>query len=315
MHQPRTEASPIDSQPVADTATPRGGAASEPAIVFQDAAVRVGGRLLWRNVSLEIPRGAFVAILGPNGVGKSTLVKAVLGLVPLAEGRATVLGQRPGHANHAIGYLPQRRSFDPSLRIRGIDIVSLGLTGRRWGVPLPFADRFSRGAAEDAARVAQAINLVGAAAYAHRPIGQVSGGEQQRLLIAQALVRQPELLVLDEPLDSLDLPNQSAVAKLIQQICREHGVTVLLVAHDVNPILSYLDQVIYIARGGAVAGRPETVITSETLSRLYNTRIEVLRTSDGRLVVVGQPEAPSLHHDRHALASAHPFPPDLGGGA
>lgn len=311
MNQHRKELAGA-TEPRTETVGEIGGrfVAPEPAIAFQDVAVRVGGRTLWGNVTLEIPRGAFVAILGPNGVGKSTLVKAVLGLVPLAEGRLTVLGRPPGQANQLIGYLPQRRSFDPSLRIRGIDIVTLGLTGRRWGVPLPFARRWSPGASADAARVERAIEMVGATSYAQRPIGQVSGGEQQRLLIAQALVRQPQLLLLDEPLDSLDLPNQSSVARLVQQICQEHSVTVLLVAHDVNPILSYLDQVIYIARGGAVAGRPEAVITSETLSRLYDTRIEVLRTSDGRLVVVGQPEAPAHHHDRHALAHSHAFPTD-----
>jgi len=288
---------------------------SGPAVVFDAAAVRVGGRLLWSNITLEIPRGEFVAILGPNGVGKSTLVKTILGLVPLAEGRVDVLGRRPGQANDAIGYLPQRRSFDPSLRVRGIDIVWLGLTGSRWGVPLPFLDRFCRRAADEAARVEHVIELVGATDYAHRPIGQMSGGEQQRLLIAQALVRQPDLLILDEPLDSLDLPNQGAVAALVQRICQEQGVTVLLVAHDVNPILAYLDRVIYIAHGGAVAGPPRAVITSETLSRLYNTPIEVLRCSDGRLVVVGHPEAPSVHADRHAHSVPTPLPTDFGGGA
>jgi len=301
--EPRVNRRPEDARPPT-----RPG----PAVVFDAAAVRVGGRLLWSNVTLEIPRGEFVAILGPNGVGKSTLIKAVLGLVPLAEGRVEVLGQRPGQANHAIGYLPQRRSFDPSLRVRGIDIVWLGLTGSRWGVPLPFVDRFSRRAAAEAARVREVIDLVGATAFAHRPIGQVSGGEQQRLLIAQALVRQPELLLLDEPLDSLDLPNQGAVAALIQRICQEAGVTVLLVAHDVNPILSYLDRVIYVARGGAVAGPPSAVITSETLSRLYNTSIEVLRTRDNRLVVVGHPEAPSVHTDRHADHGPHSHSTDSG---
>ena len=129
----------------------------------------------------------------------------------------------------------------------------------------------------------------------------MSGGEQQRLLIAQALARRPRLLLLDEPLDSLDLPNQASVAALIARICRDEQVTVLLVAHDVNPILGYLDRVVYLGHGGAAAGTPREVITGETLSRLYDTRIEVLTTSDGRLVVVGQPEAPAYHADRHAL--------------
>jgi zinc/manganese transport system ATP-binding protein len=244
--------------------------------------------------------GEFVAVLGPNGVGKSTLVKVLLGVLAPAAGEIRVLGERPGRAGHRVGYLPQRRSFDPSLRMRGTDIVRLGVDGDRWGVPL--TGRFgARGkAARD--RIAEVIDLVGATAYAHRPIGQCSGGEQQRLLIAQALVRRPELLLLDEPLDSLDLPNQAAIAALVGRICREEGVSVMMVAHDVNPIISRLDRVVYLAEGGAVAGRPDEVITSETLSRLYGTPIEVLRTSDGRLVVVGQPEAPALHADRHTAA-------------
>jgi zinc/manganese transport system ATP-binding protein len=205
-----------------------------------------------------------------------------------------VLGGAAGEANHRIGFLPQRRSFDPSVRIRGIDIVRLGLDGDRYGFPLPNA-RSRR----DRARVDELIDLVGAHAYAHRPIGQCSGGEQQRLLIAQSLARRPPLLLLDEPLDSLDLPNQASVAALVADICRGEGVTVLIVAHDVNPILSYLDRVVYLGSGGAVSGAPEAVLTTETLTRLYQAPIEVLRASDGRLVVVGQPEATSYHPGLH----------------
>jgi zinc/manganese transport system ATP-binding protein len=267
-------------------------------ITLRDAAVRVGGRTLWSGVTLSVAPGEFVSVLGPNGVGKSTLVKAILGLLP-ATGDIRVLGALPGHANHRIGYLPQRRSFDASLRVRGMDVVRLGWDGDRWGVPLPLLGRFSarRRAAED--RIAEVIDLVGASAYAHRPIGQLSGGEQQRLLIAQALVRRPALLLLDEPLDSLDLPNQGAVAALISRICHDEQVSVVMVAHDVNPILTYLDRVVYIAHAGAVAGTPDEVITSETLTDLYGAPIEVLRTSDGRLVVVGAPEAPAVHTNRH----------------
>jgi zinc/manganese transport system ATP-binding protein len=266
-----------------------------PALALKEAEIRLGGKPIWHDLTLSIQPGEFVAILGPNGAGKSTLIKAVLGLLPLSAGRLGVLGQRPGEANARIGYLPQRRNFDAGTRIRGIDIVTLGLDGARWGIPVPGLPRRAR----EAARVAEVIELVGAGDYARKPIGVLSGGEQQRLLIAQALVRRPELLLLDEPLDSLDLPNQVAVAALIRRICEEEGVTVLLVAHDVNPIIGYLDRVVYIARGSAVAGRPEEVISSGTLSALYGAPIEVLHASDGRLVVVGQPEAPFVHGDRH----------------
>lgn len=280
-------------------AGPPPAATAGPTVSLRDAAVRLGGRTIWSGVDLTVAAGEFVAVLGPNGVGKSTLVKLLLGLVPPDTGEVLVLGEPPGGASHRIGYLPQRRSFDASLRVRGTDIVRLGLDGDRWGTPLPVPVRFSARRRAQRARLAEVVELVGASAYARRPIGECSGGEQQRLLIAQALVRKPELLLLDEPLDSLDLPNQASVAALISRVCREEKVSVVLVAHDVNPILGYLDRLVYLAAGGAVAGRPSEVITSETLTRLYGTPIEVLRTSDGRLVVVGQPEAPAVHADRH----------------
>jgi zinc/manganese transport system ATP-binding protein len=196
--------------------------------------------------------------------------------------------------NPAIGYVPQRRHFDADVRVRGRDIVRLGLDGNAWGPHIPWLRR-----AHDRARdrrVAEVIAQVGATSYANRPIGELSGGEQQRLLIAQALVTRPRLLALDEPLDSLDLRNQQGVASVIRQVSRETGAAVLLVAHDVNPILSALDRVVYIARGQVAVGTPEEVITTATLSRLYNTPIEVLRASDGQIVVVGQADEEVSYH-------------------
>jgi zinc/manganese transport system ATP-binding protein len=263
-------------------------------LTLTGVAAAVAGRGIFADVNLRVRAGEFVAVLGPNGVGKSTLLKTVLGLLPTSAGRIEVFGGPPGRHNSRIGYLPQRRAFDPATRIRGIDIVRMGWDGDRWGVALPgrLTGRAGRAARD---RVREVIALVGAEPYAHRPIGQCSGGEQQRLLIAQALIRRPELLVLDEPLDSLDVTNQASVSALIQSVCRSHGVAVLLVAHDVNPILPYLDQVIYLAHGGAVMGPPEQVITADTLSMLYGTMIDVLRDRTGRLVVVGQPDSHAEH--------------------
>jgi zinc/manganese transport system ATP-binding protein len=177
--------------------------------------------------------------------------------------------------------------------LRGVDLVRLGLDGDRWGLPLPGAK--ARAARQ---RVADVIDRVGASSYAHRRIGECSGGEQQRLLIAQALIRRPELLLLDEPLDSLDVTNQAAVSALVKDICRREGVAVLLVAHDVNPLLPYLDHLVYVAHGSAVIGRPDEVVNAETLTRLYGTPVDVLRDRNGRLVVVGQPDAHPGEH-RH----------------
>jgi zinc/manganese transport system ATP-binding protein len=269
------------------------------AVTLHDAGVRRDGREIFAGVSLQIARGEFVAVLGPNGAGKSTLMEAVLGILPLAVGTVSVFGRPPDQVRAQVGYLPQRRAFDDSVALRGIDIVGLGLDGTRWGLPLGLTAAARARRREERRRVDQVIELVGATAYARRPIGELSGGEQQRLLIAQALARRPELLILDEPLDSLDLPNQASVAALLSRICTEQGVAVLLVAHDVNPLAHYLDRVVYLAGGRAVAGPVDSVITPDTLSGLYGVPIEVLRASDGRLVVVGAPEAPHVHGHRH----------------
>jgi zinc/manganese transport system ATP-binding protein len=276
-----------------------GARQSTPVIELVDAEARRGGRTIWSDVELSVAPGEFVALLGPNGAGKTTLLQVLLGLLELSAGTARVLGERPGATNSRIGYLPQRRTFDAATRVRGVDVVRLGLDGRRWGVSLPAIGPFGQRERAASERVDQMIHLVGADSYALRPIGELSGGEQQRLLIAQALVREPAVLILDEPLDSLDLSNQAQIAALVQRVCRERGVAVVLVAHDVNPLLPYLDRVIYLAAGRALAGPPAEVISSERLSALYQTPIEVLRTSDGRMVVVGAPEAPFAHGPRH----------------
>jgi zinc/manganese transport system ATP-binding protein len=270
-----------------------------PVVELRGAEVRLGGRPILAGVELSVGRGEFLAVLGPNGAGKSTLMRAILGLVPLASGTVTVLGGLPAQARPRIGYLPQRRGFDRSARLRGVDLVRLGVDGARWGVPVPLSQAALARRRDERTRVERVIDLVGASGYARRPIGELSGGEQQRLLIAQALVRNPELLILDEPLDSLDLPNQVSVAALIGRISHAEGISVLLVAHDVNPLLGHLDRVVYLAGGHALAGTVGEVITAPKLTSLYGAPIEVLQTSDGRLVVVGLPEAPHHHGHRH----------------
>ena len=261
------------------------------AVQLEHASVRLGGRAVWSDVDLTIEEGEFVAILGPNGAGKSTLLKALLGVVPLSHGAARVFGRPVRRGSPDIGYLPQRRRFDPDLRIRAVDLVRLGLDGNRWGLSLPSPARRRR--------VGEMIELVGASRYQERPVGELSGGEQQRILIAQALVSGARMLALDEPLESLDLNNQQAISELVRSFCRTQGVTVLLVAHDVNPILPFIDRVVYVAGGHVLAGRPRDVIRTETLTKLYEAPVEVLQTTDGRLVVVGQYEPVSHHANSH----------------
>lgn len=270
------------------------------AVEARDVTLRLGGRMILEHVSMTVDEGQFIAVLGPNGAGKSSLMKALLGLVPLEGGTVSVLGSSPARARGGVGYLPQRGGFDPATRVRGSDLVSLGLDGTRWGPPVALTPRARARRRTERARVQEVIALVGAAPYAERPIGELSGGEQQRLLIAAALVRRPRLLILDEPLDSLDLPNQAAVAGLVRRVSSSEGVAVLLVAHDVNPLLGYLDRVVYLAGRRAVTGSVDQVITAAQLTALYGAPVEVLRARDGRLVVVGAPEAPHLHGHRHA---------------
>lgn len=255
------------------------------------ATLRRGDRVIWSGLDFTIDPGEFIAVLGPNGAGKTSLIKVLLGQLLLSEGAATVLGHKPGTANRQVGYIPQQKNFDANLPIRGRDLVKLGLDGNRWGVNLPFA--------RDASQVNAAIATVGSASYADMPIGLLSGGEQQRMRIAQAIVSQPKLLLCDEPLLSLDLASQQQITALLDTYRKANETAVLFVTHEVNPILPYVDKVLYIANGRWVADRPEIVLTSATLSQLYGVPIEVI-TVRNRLIVVGADDtalaSPGAHH-------------------
>jgi len=259
-----------------------------PAIVARDLAAGYAAHRVWAHADFSIAAGSFTAILGPNGGGKSTLIRTILGLLPPADGQLEVLGEKPRRGNPLIGYIPQRSTFDPELSIRGRDFVSLGVDGHRWGMRL-------LGAATAVAADAS-IRSVDAESYADRPIGQLSGGEQQRLLLAQALVGNPRLLLMDEPLSQLDVRNQSLIVQLIGDLKRARELTVLLIAHDVNPLLPHIDHVLYVAQGNVAMGTPEEIITSESLTRIYSTPVEVLKDSRGRVFVVGLEEEVSHPH-------------------
>ena len=264
---------------------------SAAAVRLSQAGLRFGERVLWDHLDLEVDRGELVAVLGPNGAGKTSLMRVLLGLQSLSSGEVLVNGKPPRRGNHDVGYVPQQKGFDRDLPLRGVDLVRLGLDGHRWGPARP-----SR---ETRRRVDAAIADVGATDYAGAALGTLSGGEQQRLRIAQALLSEPTLLLCDEPLLSLDLRHQQAVMSLIDERRRERNMAVLLVTHEINPILPLVDRVLYLVSGRWAVGTPDEVMTSERLTDLYGAPVDVLRVRD-RIIVVG---APDLEHDH--LSGGH----------
>jgi zinc/manganese transport system ATP-binding protein len=263
-----------------------------PALSLRGAAVRFGERMVWDGLDLDVAPGEFVVVLGPNGSGKTTLVRVLLGLVPLSAGEVRVAGQPPRRGSPSIGYVPQQKALDPDLPLRGRDLVGLGLDGHRLGVGL-------RGRRARRQRVDAALASVGGTAYADAPVGRLSGGEQQRLRVAQALVGDPNVLLCDEPLLSLDLSHQRTVTRLIDERRRAAGTAVLFVTHEINPVLPLVDRVLYLVDGRFRIGPPEEVMTSDVLSELYQTHVDVLRVR-GRLVVVGAEEHGEHCHEEPA---------------
>jgi zinc/manganese transport system ATP-binding protein len=269
---------------------------AQPAISLVGAGLHQGGRWLWRDVDLDIAPGEFIAVLGPNGAGKTSLLRVLLGLTPLSAGTVTVGGAAPHRGSHLVGYIPQQKGFDADLGARGRDLVRLGADGHRFGLPWP--NRQVRD------RVDAAIASVGAAAYADAPIGRLSGGEQQRLRVAQALLDEPSVLLCDEPLLSLDLNHQQGVVDLIDTRRRIAGTAVVFVTHEINPILPFVDRVLYFAAGRWAAGPVEDVMTSERLSDLYGVAVDVIRVRE-RIIVVGAADSGGdgvgdhLHHLEH----------------
>jgi zinc/manganese transport system ATP-binding protein len=249
------------------------------AVRLAAARLSFGDRTLWEGLDLTVARGEFVAVLGPNGSGKTSLLKVLLGQVGLSSGTARIAGSPARTGNPDIGYVPQQKTIDAGVQLRGVDLVGLGVDGHRWGLGL-------RSRAERKRKVAAAIADVGAEHFAHAPLESMSGGEQQRLRVAQALVGDPKVLLCDEPLLSLDLANQRLVAELIDRRRRTHDTAVLFVTHEINPILPLVDRVLYLVDGRFRIGTPEEVMTSPVLSELYRTQVDVLRVR-GRLVVVG----------------------------
>ena len=252
--------------------------AAVPVVEVEQARVRLGGRTILEDISITVNEGEFIVILGPNGAGKSTLLKTLLGLIKPSTGTVRVLGHPARRGNKDIGYAPQHRTLEADLALRARDVVGFGLDGNHWGVGLLNARR--KGLIDAVLREVDALD------FANAPVGQLSGGEQQRLLIAQALLTNPRLLLLDEPLANLDISREGEIVALITKVCRDRNVAVMLVTHDINPLLSVVDRVLYMANGHSALGTPDEVVTSQTLSQLYGSPVDVVQALD-RLFVVG----------------------------
>ncbi|HET6185640.1 MAG TPA: ABC transporter ATP-binding protein [Trebonia sp.] len=257
---------------------------------LENIGVRLGGRQILSGVSFTVAPGQFTGLIGPNGAGKTTLLRVILGLTPATEGRVLLNGSpKTRHGGGLIGYVPQKLAIDQDMPLRARDVVGLGIDGNRLGFPLPSASRRQR--------ITEALEAVGAESYADARIGELSGGEQQRVLIAQALIGRPKLLLLDEPLANLDLRSEQGIVSVLARLAHEQGIAVLISAHDLNPLLREIDTVVYVAAGRAAAGRTGEIIQSDVLSALYGSRVDVLHVNGRVLVIAGdeQQEAQAHH--------------------
>lgn len=247
----------------------------------------LSGRRVLDDVGLRLEEGQFAGLIGSNGAGKTTLLRVILGLVRPDSGQVRFQGARLNRRNAMIGYVPQKISLDADAPLRARDLVALGVDGHRLGVPWP---RRSAHASDRRTRVEEALEAVGAQAFADARVGRLSGGEQQRVMIAHALAGRPRLLLLDEPLANLDISSANDIVAVLAKITGQHGVAVLISAHDMNPLLPHMDRIVYMADGRVATGTTDEVVQSEVLSELYKSPVSVLRVQDRVLVVGGDAE-------------------------
>jgi zinc/manganese transport system ATP-binding protein len=248
----------------------------------EDIDVAIDGREILTDVNFRIDHGEFTGLIGANGSGKTTLFRVILGLQSPVRGQVTVHGEALSRSNRSIGYVPQKLLLDPDMPIRARDLVALGIDGNRYG--------FTRRTRADHLAVDEMLNAVDAQAFADRKVGGLSGGEQQRVLIAHALVSRPELLLLDEPLANLDPGSAQEIISLLHQVARRQHVAIFLSAHEMNPLLPVMDRVVYVANGHVASGTTEEVVRPDVLSALYGHHVDVLRVH-GRVLVVTGPES------------------------
>lgn len=257
-----------------------------PVLQLSSASLTFGDRTLWENLDLTIRPGEFFAVIGPNGTGKTSLLKTILGQQRLTSGSIQFLGGAVRKRLREIGYIPQQKLMERGAPLRARDLIGLGVDGHRWGLPVS--------SAAVKRRVDEVLVAVGAAVYADVPVSMLSGGEQQRVRVGQSIAAHPRLLLCDEPLLSLDLHHQRVVSDLINAQRVEYDAAVIFVTHDVNPILPYVDRVLYLAGGAFRVGTPDEVLRSEVLTDLYGTPVDVIR-SRGRLAVLGTPDGLGGH--------------------
>jgi zinc/manganese transport system ATP-binding protein len=263
-----------------------------PALQISDLTISLGGNAILSGVNATINEGEFIGIFGPNGAGKTTLVRAIIGTLPPTRGSIEILGMAPGQAARQIGYMPQGHAGFDSTALSARALVEAACHGDRWGIPWT-----SRESKQEVDRV---LEVTDAGRYAARPFSVLSGGERQRVMLAQALLGQPRILVLDEPLASLDPKNQALLIECVVRVKRLTRTTILFVAHDMNPLMRVMDRVLYMAGGGAVLGKLDDVVTSASLSRLYGFAIEVVRVENRIFVVSAEgnvTESECFHHD------------------
>jgi zinc/manganese transport system ATP-binding protein len=251
-------------------------------LAVEGVSVRLAARDVLRDVSFKIHPGELTGLIGSNGSGKTTLFRTILGLQAASAGRVLLAGQPRSRRNPLIGYVPQKFLLDPDIPLRARDLVGLGLDAHRFGIPLPSRAR--------RARIEQMLEAVDAARFADARVGLLSGGEQQRVLIAHALIARPKLLLLDEPLANLDLRAGREVVELLAAIAKERDVAVLISAHEMNPLLPVLDRIVYLAAGRAASGTTEEVVRADVLSELYGSHVDVLNVHGRVLVVAGAGE-------------------------
>lgn len=257
----------------------------DPVLALEGVDVVLGGREVLRDVSFAIEPGEFTGLIGSNGAGKTTLLRVILGLQPVTGGRVVVAG-RTQRRGPAVGYVPQKFLLDPDLPLRARDLVALGLDGHRIGIPLPSRSRRRR--------VDEILDAVGAAHLADARVGRLSGGEQQRILIAHALIARPRLMLLDEPLANLDIRSAHEIVSLLSELSRREGVAVLISAHEMNPLLEAMDRIVYVAHGRVASGSTDEVVRGDVLSALYGQHVDVIRVHGRILVVSGRGGASHL---------------------